>query len=101
MTTFSKYIIDFDNLKIKNQQVVSMYEWDDLISENGVQFMTNSQYIQFDCNGLDMIVDFNIQLDEQSSYDIAIKSLLIDNIFVELNKCLTDTLKEEIKKQLV
>lgn len=101
MTTFSKYIIDFDNLKIKNQQVVSMYEWDDLISENGVQFMMNSQYIQFDCNGVDMIVDFNIQIDEQSSYDIAIKSLLLDNYIVELNKQLIDTLKEEIKKQLI
>lgn len=101
MTTFSKYIIDFDNLKIKNQQVVSMYEWDDLISENGVQFMMNSQYIQFDCNGVDMIVDFNIQIDEQSSYDIVIKSLLLDNYIVELNKQLTETLKVEIKKQLI
>ena len=101
MTTFSEYTIDFNNLKIKNQQVVNMYEWQDLIAENGFQFMMNSQYIQFDCNGIDMVVEFHAHIDEQSSYDVAINSLFIDNYIVELNKQLTETLKVEIKKQLI
>ena len=88
------YILDFNNLKIKNQQVLSVDEFQELIAED-TEFMT--QFIQFDSNGVDVVVDFTYE----SSFDIAIKSLIIDSYVVELNKQLVDTLKLEIKKQLI
>lgn len=119
MNTFSTYSIDFTNLTVKHKDVVSGDDWSDLICENDGQFMRDDQYICFDSNGIDVVVDFSLEVGgyvshsrgdywtpsytevEIDNVDISIKSLHIDEYEVELNSNLIDIIKVEIKKQIM
>lgn len=119
MNTFSTYSLNFNNLTIKHKDVVDIDEWSDLVYENDGSFMRDFQYICFDCDGIEVVVDYSLEVEGSISHssgdywtpsyteveidnvNININSLNIDEYDVLLNDTLVNTLKIEIKKQIM
>lgn len=117
MTSFdTTYTINPKNLKLKHKEVFD--DWDNLICEHEGSFTSDCQYMAFDCDGIEVVVDFELSICgsvhydrgdywtppssevEVSSVDITITSLYIDEWEVELNSGLKKTLEKVVKTNL-
>ncbi len=115
MTDFIKtYSIDFDNLEVKDKYVDS--DWDELICEHEGCFSSNDQYIMFNCNGIEVCVNFELCVSGYVSYDpgdywtppcsdtnitdvdVNIESILVDDYEVDFGKETLRFLESKIKE---
>ena len=114
MTDFIKtYSIDFNNLEVKDKYVDS--DWDELICEHEGCFTSNDQYIIFNCNGIEVSINFELCVSGCVSYDagdywtppysetnitdvdVDITSILVDDYDVYLDKETLRFLENKIK----
>lgn len=117
MTSFiTTYSLNLDNLKLKNKEVFQ--DWEDLICEHEGSFASDGQYMTFDCDGLEICVDFELSIFgsvhhdrgdywtppytevEITDLDININSLLVDDWDVEITDEMYKKLEKVIKSNL-
>lgn len=111
------YSLNFNNLKLIDGDYTKSDDWFEMICENGC-FSTDSQYMTFSSDGIDVVVDFDLSVIGSVSHDpgdywtppytdvdiseveVNVTSLHIDEWEVELTKELKNFLEVEIKKYL-
>ncbi len=116
MTSVQTYSINPKNLKLKYKEVFD--DWDNLICEHEGSFASDCQYMTFDCDGIEVVVDFELCIGgsvyhekgdywnpsytdvEVTSVDVTITSLHIDEWEVELNSELIKSLEKVVKTNL-
>lgn len=116
MTFISTYSVNLNNLKIKDKDVVD--DWEDLICENEGSFTRDYQYMIFDCDGIEVNVNFDLYVSGRVDYDpgdywtppytdvditdfdVTITEVYIDDYEVELTKEMKLTLEKVVKNNL-
>ena len=111
------YSLDFNNLHLIDGDYTKTDDWYEMICENGC-FSTDTQYMKFSSNGIDVVVDYDIFVVGKVSYDpgdywtpsytdvdiaeveIKVTALHVDDWKVELTEELIKFLEVEIKKYL-
>lgn len=111
------YSLNLNNLKLQDGDFVKSSDWTEKIYENG-GFTNNDQFMVFNCDGIEVVVDFELTVAGRVDYDpgdywtppytdvdvtdieILVKSLAVDEWEVELTKEIEDFLVKEIKNYL-
>lgn len=118
MTSFiSTYSINLNNLKLKEKDVFPVENWSELVCEEG-SFTKDYQYMVFDCDGVEVAVNFQLSVYghvshdpgdywtppytevEIADYDIIIEDVNIDEFDAELNEETLKTLIRVVKNNL-
>jgi hypothetical protein len=116
MTFISTYSVNLNNLKIIDKEVVG--DWEDLICENEGSFTRDCQYMIFDCDGVEVNVNFELSVSGRvdhdpgdywtppytdvdiTDFDITITDFYIDDYDVELTKEMKRLLEKVVKNNL-
>jgi len=111
------YSLKLNNLKLQDGDYVKSSNWDEKIYESG-GFSRDDQFMVFNCDGIEVVVDFELTVAGRVSYDpgdywtppytdidftdieVKVKSLVVDEWEVELTKEIEDFLVKEIKNYL-
>lgn len=107
--------IDFNNLKKgPGGDFNPQTEWYDLITENDGSFEAKDEYIVFDCDGNEIVVEYDLMVEGKTFYDkgdqftppyadfdvtseiIKIKNVLINDIELDL----TDDIRKIFEKKI-
>ena len=113
----SKYVLNLNDLVIKEKEVVS--DWEELICEDEDEYFTrDDQYILFDMNGIEVSVNFELTVRGRVysdpgdywtppscdvdivSVEVDVSDLFIDDYDVLLDRELTKTMESLVKKYL-
>lgn len=115
MTTYS---INLNNLKLKEKEISDNETLIDLLCENEGSFTTGDQYMTFDCDGIEVMVNFTLDVNGRIEYDpgdywtppsgdveitdtnVNITDVYIDEYDVELTREMRRALEKEVKKYL-
>ena len=119
MTSFvSTYSLNLDNLKLKVKDVCGCEDWSELLCENEGSFTKDYQFMVFDCDGVEVAVNFQLTVDGSVSHDdgdywtapyteteidgctITIEDVQIDEWDVQLNKETLKFLERVIKNNI-
>ena len=113
----STYTLDFNNLTVTDKYVDS--DWDELICEHEGCFSSSDQYITFDCDGVEVCVNFELCVSghviydagdywtppysetEISDVDIDITSVLIDDYELSLDSELKSSFNQIVRKVIM
>ena len=117
MTSFiSTYSINLKNLKLKDKDVFD--DWENLICENEGSFTSDGQYMTFDCDGIEICVDFELSVCgkvyhdggdywtppytevDVTEVDVTIQNLYVDDWEVELTREMKKDLEKAVKNNL-
>jgi hypothetical protein len=117
-TSNPTYSINLNNLKLKDKEISDNETLIDLLCENDGSFTTSDQYMTFDCDGIEVMVNFTLDVDgrieydpgdywtppsgdtEITSTDVNITDVYIDEYDVELTREMCRALEKEVKKYL-
>ena len=112
------YSININNFKLKDKEVSDNEILIELLCENEGSFTKSDQYMTFDCDGIEVMVNFTLDVHGRIEYDpgdywtppsgdaeitntdINITDVYIDEYDVELTKEMNIALEKEIKKYL-
>jgi hypothetical protein len=115
MTTYS---INLNNLKLVDKEVSDNETLEELLCENEGSFTTGDQYMTFDCDGIEVMVNFTLSVDGRIEYDpgdywnppsgdveitdtdVDITDVYIDDYDVELTIEMRRAFEKEVKKYL-
>jgi hypothetical protein len=119
MTSFiSTYSLNLINLKLVDGYYTKSEDWDDLICENEGSFSKDEEYMIFNLDGLEVVINYELSVNGRVQHDpgdywtpsytevdiidedITISSVTIDDYELELNKEIESLLEKEIKKNL-
>lgn len=116
MTFISTYSVNLNNLKIIDKDVVE--DWEDLICENEGSFTRDCQYMIFDCDGVEVNINFELSVSGRvdhdpgdywtppytdvdiTEFDVTITDFYIDDYDVELTKEMKRLLEKVVKNNL-
>lgn len=117
MTSNKIYSLNLKNLILKHKDVE--LDWTELILENDGSFSRDCQYMAFDCDGIEVVVDFDIDVHGRVDHDpgdywtapytdvditdvnVSVTNLNIDEYDVELTDSLISFFEGEIKKHMM
>jgi hypothetical protein len=117
-TLIPTYSINLNNLKLKDKEISDNETLIDLLCENEGSFTTSDQYMTFDCDGIEVMVNFTLDVDGRIEYDpgdywtppsgdaeitdidVNITDVYIDEYDVELTREMRRALEKEVKKYL-
>ncbi len=118
MTNSTKtYSIDLNNLSLIDGDYIKSDDWIDMIYDRG-SFSIEGQYMTFISNGLEVVADYELSVSGYVSHDpgdywtppytdvditdfeVDLKSLHIEDLYVDFSKELKVLIEVEIKKHL-
>ena len=117
MDKMVSYSLKTSNLKLKGGDFNGSSNWDEAIMEYG-GIMENNQYMAFDCDGIEVVIDFELCVSGQVVYDrgdyltppfkdidvseisVSISSLVVDGWEVEMTDEINKFFIEVVKSNL-
>jgi hypothetical protein len=119
MSTFiPTYSLDLNNLKLTDGDYTKAEDWEELICENEGSFSKDEEYMIFDSNGIEIVINYELSVSGRVDYDpgdyytppysdfdityedIFISSVTIDGYELELSKETKSLFEKEVKKKL-
>ena len=118
MSFLSTYTLDLSNLKVIDSCYSKRSDWEELICENEGSFSKDEEYMIFDSNGIEIVVNYELSVSGRVDYDpgdyytppysdfdityedIFISSVTIDGYELELSKETKSLFEKEVKKKL-
>ena len=119
MTSFiSTYSVNLENLKMIDGEYTKSEDWDELIFENEGSFNKDEEYMIFNSDGVEIVINYELSVSGRIQHDpgdywtpsytevdiidedITISNVTIDDYELELTKEIESLLVKEIKKNL-